>query len=159
MGFPRQEYWFDLSFPPTGIFPTQGLILHLQHLLNWQADSLPLSYLGSPLSSSKAQGKGSTCPPHTHSFHFRLQLIFQIFSSFSSIMKSLYQGVSFSTFKLAQVPLFLQKKLSSLALPTTRHNLLSTSSVLLSVYDPPLPTPTPALFLKLFPQSLAKCLL
>ena len=30
-------------------------------------------------------------------------------------MKSLYQGVSFSTFKLAQVPLFLEKKLSSLA--------------------------------------------
>ena len=91
MGFPRQEYWFDLSFPPTGIFPTQGLILHLQHLLHWQADSLPLSYLGSPLPSSKAQGKGFTFPPtHTHSFHFPLQLIFQIFSSFSSIMKSLY---------------------------------------------------------------------
>ena len=31
-----------------GIFPTQGLNLHLLHLQHWQADSLPLSLLGSP---------------------------------------------------------------------------------------------------------------
>ena len=31
-----------------GIFPTQGLIPCLLQLLHWQADSLPLSYLGSP---------------------------------------------------------------------------------------------------------------
>ena len=31
-----------------GIFPTQGLNLHLLLLLHWQADSLPLSHLGSP---------------------------------------------------------------------------------------------------------------
>ena len=30
-----------------GIFPTQGSNLHLWHLLHWQADSLPLSHLGS----------------------------------------------------------------------------------------------------------------
>ena len=28
-------------FPLQGIFPTQGLNLHLLHLLHWQADSLP----------------------------------------------------------------------------------------------------------------------
>ena len=31
------------------IFPTQGSNQHLLHLLHWQADSLPLSHLGSPL--------------------------------------------------------------------------------------------------------------
>ena len=31
-----------------GIFSTQGLNLHVLHLLHWQADSLPLSHLGSP---------------------------------------------------------------------------------------------------------------
>ena len=33
-------------FPLQGIFSTQGLNLHLQHLLHWQADSLLLSHLG-----------------------------------------------------------------------------------------------------------------
>ena len=33
MGFPRQEYWSGLPFPLQGIFPTQGLKLHLFHLL------------------------------------------------------------------------------------------------------------------------------
>ena len=31
-----------------GIFLTQGLNLHLLHLLHWQADSLPLCHVGSP---------------------------------------------------------------------------------------------------------------
>ena len=34
------------------IFPTQGSNLHLLHLLPWQADSLPLSHLGSPSTSN-----------------------------------------------------------------------------------------------------------
>ena len=45
--FSRQEYWSGLSFPFPGIFSTQGLKLYLLHLLNWQADSLPLCHLGS----------------------------------------------------------------------------------------------------------------
>ena len=44
MGFPRQEYWSQSPFLLQGIFPTQGLTLHLLH---WQADSLPLSHQGS----------------------------------------------------------------------------------------------------------------
>ena len=39
-GFPRQEYWSGLPFPPPGIFPTQGSNLRL---LPWWADSLPVS--------------------------------------------------------------------------------------------------------------------
>jgi len=78
MGFSRQEYWSGLPFPspvhesekwkwscsvlsdsehwsglpfppPEGNFLTQGFSLHLLRLLHWQANSLPLSHLGSPL--------------------------------------------------------------------------------------------------------------
>ena len=42
MGFPRQESWSRLPFPPLGIFPTQGSNLHLLCLLHCQAGSLPL---------------------------------------------------------------------------------------------------------------------
>ena len=45
MGFPRPEYQSGLPFPPQGIFPTRR---SNQCVLQWQADSLPLSYLGSP---------------------------------------------------------------------------------------------------------------
>ena len=45
MEFFRQEYWSRLPLPPPGIFPTQGLNLRLLHLLQWQADSLPLCHL------------------------------------------------------------------------------------------------------------------
>ena len=40
--------WVIISFP-RGIFPTQGLNMCLLHLLHWQADSLPLSHLESPV--------------------------------------------------------------------------------------------------------------
>ena len=42
MGFSKQEYWSGLPchFLPQGIFLTQGLNLHLLHLLHWQAGSL-----------------------------------------------------------------------------------------------------------------------
>jgi len=43
MGFFRQEYWSGCHALLQGIFPTQGQILHLLHLLHWQADSLPLA--------------------------------------------------------------------------------------------------------------------
>ena len=42
MGFPRQEYWSGLPFPPPGGLPDPGIE---PHLLRWQADSLP----GEPL--------------------------------------------------------------------------------------------------------------
>ena len=47
MGFPRQEYWSGLPFPPPGDLPTQGVTPCLQWLLHWEVDSLPLSHLGS----------------------------------------------------------------------------------------------------------------
>ena len=42
---PWEEYWSGFPFLLQGMFPTQGLNLCLPH---WQADSLPLSHLGSP---------------------------------------------------------------------------------------------------------------
>ena len=38
--------WVAISYQ--GLFPIQGLKLHLLHLLYWQADSLPLCHLESP---------------------------------------------------------------------------------------------------------------
>ena len=57
MGFSRQEYWSGLSFPPPGIFQTQGSNSGLLHLLHWQVDSSPLSPLGRP---SRTMSKKTT---------------------------------------------------------------------------------------------------
>ena len=49
--FPGKNTGVGCHFLLQGIFPTQGSNPHcLLHLLHWQADSLPLSHLGSPLS-------------------------------------------------------------------------------------------------------------
>ena len=47
-GFPRQEHWSGLSFLSPGIFLIKG---SNPSLLDWQANSLPLSHQGSPFSS------------------------------------------------------------------------------------------------------------
>ena len=44
----RQEYWIGLPFPPPGDLPNPGINPDLLGLLHWQADSLPLHYLGRP---------------------------------------------------------------------------------------------------------------
>ena len=46
--FSRHEYWSRLPFSPPGDLPNPGIKHHvtLCHL-HWQADSLPLSHLGS----------------------------------------------------------------------------------------------------------------
>ena len=43
--FSRQEYWSGLPFPTPGDLLNSGI--KPLHLLHWQADSLPLSHLGS----------------------------------------------------------------------------------------------------------------
>ena len=47
MGFLRQEYWIGLRFPSPGDLPNPGIKLISPGL---QADSLPLSHQGSPIS-------------------------------------------------------------------------------------------------------------
>ena len=47
--FPGKNTGVGCHFLLQGIFLTQGSDLCLLHLLHWQADSLPVSHLGSPL--------------------------------------------------------------------------------------------------------------
>ena len=53
MGFPRQEYWSELPFPSPRDLPNPGIELVSPA---WQADSLPLSQVGSPV---ERQGSAS----------------------------------------------------------------------------------------------------
>ena len=47
MGFSRQKYWSGFPCPPPGALLHPGIEPRLLCLLHWQADSLPLYYLGS----------------------------------------------------------------------------------------------------------------
>ena len=51
MGLFRQKYWSRLPFPFPGDLPDPSSLLHLLH---WQADSLPLSHLGSVNSMNRS---------------------------------------------------------------------------------------------------------
>ena len=51
MGFSRQEYWNGLPCPPPGFLPNRGIEPVAPAALVLQADSLQLSYLGSPVST------------------------------------------------------------------------------------------------------------
>ena len=53
MGFSRQEYWSGLPFPSPGDLPEPGI---KPMSPAWQADSLPLSHLGSPNGAFKTHG-------------------------------------------------------------------------------------------------------
>ena len=61
IGFPKQEHWSELPFPPLGDLPD----LCLLRLLRRQADSLPVSHLGSSLPmvqlSSGPQSRPTLC--------------------------------------------------------------------------------------------------
>ena len=50
MGFPKQDYWSGLLFPSPGDLPDPGIEPASPESLAFQADSLPLSHLGSPSS-------------------------------------------------------------------------------------------------------------
>ena len=50
MGFSRQEYWSGLPFPSPGDLPNPGI---KPAYPTWQADSLPLSQLRSPISKAE----------------------------------------------------------------------------------------------------------
>ena len=48
-GLPRQEYWGGLLFSTLRNLPNPGMNPCVWCLLDWQADSLPLCHLGSPI--------------------------------------------------------------------------------------------------------------
>ena len=50
MGFPRQEYWSGLPFPPPGDLPDSRTETTSPVSPTLAVDSLPLSHLGSPIS-------------------------------------------------------------------------------------------------------------
>ena len=53
IGFPRQEHWSGLPFPPQGDLPDPG-VEPVSHVASApQADSSPLSHWGSPISGNK----------------------------------------------------------------------------------------------------------
>ena len=49
MGFSQSEYWSGMPFPPPGDLSGPGVSCVSCIFLHWQADSLPLSHLGSPV--------------------------------------------------------------------------------------------------------------
>ena len=48
-GFPRQEYWSGLPFPPSGHIPYPGIKHMSSASLHWQADSFTPGHQGSTL--------------------------------------------------------------------------------------------------------------
>ena len=59
--FPGKNTGVGCHFLLQGIFPTQGLN---SHLLNWKANSLPQSYLGSPFCSVQLLSRVRLFGPH-----------------------------------------------------------------------------------------------
>ena len=75
-----------------GIFPTQGLNLCLQGLMYWQADSLPLSHLG----SSGSYGKSTyNYWSKLHTIYHTSQTFFQ-FSSVGQLCRTLCDPMDYS---------------------------------------------------------------
>ena len=66
MGFPRQECWDGLPFPPPGDLPDPGTEHASPASLALQAESLPLSHWGSP----SFQMVPSICCNYVHGFVF-----------------------------------------------------------------------------------------
>ena len=56
--FSQQENWDGCHFLLQGIFLTQGLNLHLLHILHWQVDSLKLVPPGKPKETEVTQRNG-----------------------------------------------------------------------------------------------------
>ena len=59
MGFPRQEYWSGLPFPPLGDLPNPGME-PMSRVSCTGSRALPLCHLGSPSSSEGRKSTGRT---------------------------------------------------------------------------------------------------
>ena len=76
MKYPRQEYWSGLTYPSSEDILDLGIYLHLLHLLDWHANSLPLEPAGkvphpktNPTSSLLYESLTSKHLENTHSSH------------------------------------------------------------------------------------------
>ena len=66
--FPGKNTGMGCHFLLQGIFRSQGSNSHLLCLLHWQADSLPLYCLGSPIHGIHSSGR-------THKLNYRFQCL------------------------------------------------------------------------------------
>ena len=88
MGFPRQEYWSGLPFPPPGDLPNPGIESNSPVVPSCQADSLPLSHLGNPFNRFVVQSLSHVwlfVTPWTAACQASLSTIFQSLLKFMSI--------------------------------------------------------------------------
>ena len=69
--FPGKNTGVDCHFLLQGTFPNQQSNLSLLHLLHWQADSLPLHYLGSPKTRLTPSDWTKPCP-HPATLHWKI---------------------------------------------------------------------------------------
>ena len=83
VGFPRQEYQSGLPFPPPGGLPDPGTELY------WQANSLALSYLGSPF-------KNKSCQIVTVQYFLKCRLILKIKDNEEALVCTGLIGFSYS---------------------------------------------------------------
>ena len=87
MGLSWEEYWSGIPFPSPGDFLTQGWNPNLLHLLNWQADSLPLNHLGNQRSHRVSF---DSIPPPSHP-HMHTQSASAVITNFLEIADQLSQ--------------------------------------------------------------------
>ena len=82
MGFSRQEYWSGLPCPPPGDLPDPGIEPQSPASPASQADSLPLSHLGSPWSHLHVCTRhGAHMYPDCYRSSLRhMSAVFQVFS-------------------------------------------------------------------------------
>ena len=94
MRLSQQEYWSGLSFPPPGDLPNPGIKPESPVASALQADSLPLSHLGSPRRQTKCELQLSLSNSfasagvhtHTHTHTHTQQVILTITLKSSSII-------------------------------------------------------------------------
>jgi len=80
MDFSRQEYWSRLPFPPLDL-PHPEITPVSLALLHWQADSLPLSHLGSPHTYTHTHTH-----THTHNVNMTKNTVLTLNSGISNSM-------------------------------------------------------------------------
>ena len=80
--FSVKNTWVDYHLLLQGIFPTQGLNLHLFYLLHWQADSSPVESLGK-LKFSLISYKGFFGLSHLLTVHQKSSIKTHWFNHFS----------------------------------------------------------------------------
>ena len=78
-GFPRQEYWRGLPFPPPGDLPDPGIELHLLQLLHWRR--IPRTE-----EPGRLQSKGSRRVRHDWATEHATRTLCQVRASYAALV-------------------------------------------------------------------------